>query len=247
MWTRAGAVLSRQTLEQMIKRINRARRQTISVIRESLGDWGANAGCLPAVPITGAGFPLGAEGFVKFSGVGSDRADSKDNVLTEIDRSGMHRVCSYPAAKAPRGPRDGDTMFLSRLTRSPNDVIVYGRAVAHAFDESKDRATAADIRKRPFKKYWPLYIRVHNAEFVAGTLDNGVRLSSLIKTFNEFSFASTERRALAGERNINPRASLRQKADVRLTESAKNWLNSELEDAFAKHGTVPKARLDKLP
>ena len=45
-----------------------------------------------------------------------------------------------------------------------------GRAVGMKHQPGRDDATFADIECRPWKEKWPRYIRVHHAEFVAGTI-----------------------------------------------------------------------------
>ena len=65
-------------------------------------------------------------------------------------------------------------MYLSRMVEHPNDYLVYGRAAAKAYVDGRDDATPEDIALRPWKAEWPHYIRVHNAEFIAGTVANGI-------------------------------------------------------------------------
>lgn len=249
LWGRVGDVLTPAWLNKMERKLATARAGGVNVSSTGLGDEGAPVGYVPAVAVLPGGFALGAEGYVKFSGLGDRRSELSSDTLAEVDGSGMHWACCYPAGKAPRQPQEGDTMFLAQLTHSPagNDITIYGRAVAkRAHDGARDVANAAEKRRRDFKNKWPLYIRVHGAEFVAGTLANGVSLKRLMETFGAFSFASTERRALGGEKNVVPSRSLARKAAVHLSQRAKTWINGQLEAAFASHGTLTKAQLDTL-
>ena len=41
--------------------------------------------------------------------------------------------------------KDGAVIFLGRLTRDPNDIRVFGRAIAIAYLPGRDDATQADI------------------------------------------------------------------------------------------------------
>ena len=53
---------------------------------------------------------------------------------------------------------------------------------------------------------WPRYIRVHHAEFVAGTMENGISLNELMDTLGTDSFVPTQRNAAQGQgKNTNPR------------------------------------------
>ncbi len=250
LWRRAGSVLTLAELRSMEAELKTARAKGINIASTGLGDRGTNLGYPPAASLMPSGFALGREAYVKFSGIGSGRVPLSVPTLDEVKGSGMHWACCYPIGKAPRQPQADDTMFLARLTSTPhgNDITIYGRAVVtRAHDNARDVANAAEKEVRSWKKDWPNYIRVHSPEFVAGTLANGVQLSQLVNTFAEFSYASTERRALKGETRIKPRHSVRQQASVHLSQRAKVWLNGQLEAAFASHGTLAEASFIDLP
>ena len=73
-----------------------------------------------------------------------------------------------------------------------------------AYREERDDATQADIDRRPWRARWSRYIRVHHAEFVDGTMDNGVSLGELMSALGADSFASTQRNATRGGRKYGP-------------------------------------------
>jgi hypothetical protein len=241
LWNRAGKVLTPTLLQKMRAELAGARRRGVMVGSTGLGDYGANLGYPPTSLVEPGGFSLGPEAYIKFSGIGSGRVPLSTSTLGEVSRSGMHWACCYPKGRRPRQPQAGDTMFLARLTSTPNgdDITIYGRAVAiRAHDPVLDVANASEIKVRSWKKDWPNYIRVHAPEFVAGNLANGIQLSTLMNSLGTSSFAATQRRALAGQTGINPRNVIRQRAAVHLTQQAKVWLNNELDSAFAKHGSL---------
>jgi len=242
------------------------------VTREQLDDWehlveehldgGARPGAAAALPDFGAtvrvtaaalpdlaqpGWPAeSGQAFAKFFGEGSNRADYDASTLGEVQRSGCHWACTYPAAKRPRSVRDGDTIFVGRLVRGPNDTMIFGRVIGREHRDGHDDATPQEIALRPFKEHWPHYIRVHHGQFVAGTLGNGVSLAELMGTLGADSFASTSANAAAGDGNTNPRRAIRQQPHVRLTPAAASWVTARLEHAFRLHGAVPAEALDQL-
>lgn len=114
------------------------------------------------------------QGFAKFFGQGSNRSP-RDRL---VSASGSHRICTYPAGRRPRAVREGDLMFMGHLVSGPNDIKVYGRGIAMAYEEGRDDASPKDMARRPWLKRWPHFIRVHDAEFVDGTLENGFRWRS---------------------------------------------------------------------
>ena len=61
------------------------------------------------------------------------------------------------------------------------------------------------------------FVRVHHAEYVDGTMKNGVSINELMETLGADSFKSTQQNAARGERNINPRAAYGQQPQVQLS------------------------------
>ena len=96
-----------------------------------------------------------------------------------------------PANRRPRSVKDGSLIYFGRLVRDPHDIRVFGRAIGMAHVPGRDDATQTDILLRPWKETWSRYIRVHDAEFVSGTMENGVSLNELMNVLGKDSFAST--------------------------------------------------------
>jgi hypothetical protein len=183
-------------------------------------------------------------GFVKFFGQGSSRSPRERSVLDAVRTSGSHRICTYPRARRPRAVRDGDVMFMGHLVSGPNDIKVYGRAVARRYEEGRDDATAEDIVRRPWLGRWPHFIRVGGMEFVDGILADGVSLSELMEELGPYAFGPTAENADRGVGNLDPRQSIRQAAAIRLSEAGTSWLNEELEAVFRRCG---RARAEEVP
>ena len=212
---------------------------------EELADHGADIG-LPHMPDQAAAvFDDRAQAFVKFLGQGHNRAALSEPVAGELEGSGCHWALGYPATKRPRGVRDGAVMFISRLVEG-RDIRVFGRGVGLAHVPGRDEATQADIQRKPWKANWPCYIRVHNTEFVDGTLANGVSLGELMDELGHRCFKSTARNASAGQGNTNPRLAIRRQAAVELTEEGAAWLRRRLEHSLEVHGRVRQTTLRGL-
>lgn len=128
----------------------------------ALPDFGATVhGTATALPdLAPPGWPAeSGQAFVKFFGEGSNRVDHDASTLGEVQRSGCHWACTYPADKRPRAVRDGDTIFVGRLVARPNDTMIFGRVIGREHRDGKDDATPQDIALRPFKEHWPHYVR----------------------------------------------------------------------------------------
>lgn len=248
LWNRAGANLDLTRLEGWEAKIKAA---ALAGGRPSngngLSDDGTDAGSdFPGV--TNSIVPItSSQAFVKFFGQGHDREPWNMAVLDEVVSSGSHWACTYPRRRRPRAVQDGDVMFMGRLVANPHDTVIYGRAIALQHVEGRDDAAPDDIVERDWKARWPAYIRVHSAEFVAGTLQNGVKLSELMDRFGPDAFASTQRNSRAkNDENTDPRLSLMQKPHVQLTPESFGWLEERLQKAFEAHGKLSAEELGKL-
>ena len=212
-----------------------------------LNDFGADAGVTDSPPAQVPAVVADAsQAFVKLLGRSDDRIPLSDTTIEEIERAGCHWAVGYPTTKRPRGVKNDAVIFMGRLTRNPKDIRVFGRAIGMNYKPGRDDATAADITRRPWKKNWSRYIRVHHAEFVSGTMENGISLNELMDTLSADSFVSTQRKAARGEVNINPKFAYRQQAAVELSAKGLWWLSERLQAAFAAHGKVSSDRLEKL-
>jgi hypothetical protein len=185
-------------------------------------------------------------GFVKFFGQAGNRSPRDRSVLDAVATSGSHRICTYPRGRRPRSVREGDVMFMGHLVSGPNDIRVYGRAVALAYEEGRDDASAEDISRRPWLERWPHFIRVRGLEFFDGTLGDGVSLGELMDELGAHAFGPTAENADRGIGNVDPRQSIRQAAAVRLAEAGTSWLEQELELTFRRLGKVRAESVEGL-
>lgn len=248
LWEKAGSDLDRVRLEEWERRIEAVQAAGCGYAASvNLGDEGADAG-ITTVPVT-VSEPRVADApqsFVKFFGHSGDRAPRELPNLAAVDRSACHWACNYPTSKRPRSVEDGAVMFMARLTEKPNDITVFGRAIAMRHKKGRDEASEEELLRRPWKSKWRMYVRVHHPEFVAGTLANGISLNELMDTLGADSFVSTQRNARTGTGNTNPRYAFLQQPAVQLTKEAFAWLNEQLELAFLTHGKLPDADLAGL-
>ena len=213
-----------------------------------LDDLGEDAGISqPPDPKIPQVFVNAPQAFVKFLGQSNKRVPLSLPTFQWIDHEGCHWGLTYPRKKRPRSVENGAVMFVGVLT-DDKDIRIFGRAIGMAYEHGRDDAPPKDIARRPWKKDWPRYVRVHNAEFVNGTIANGVSLNELMDTLEADSFKSTQRNANAEDRsrNRNPRKAYMRQPSVELSDEGYDWLNDRLQRAFDHHGTVPHDRLDEL-
>lgn len=251
LWHRSDCDLSRNMVDDWEKTITCHHTSgTPGSQGNDLGDFGANIG-IPKTPIS---LPVGVadaqQAFVKFLGRAEDRALLSLSTLEAIKDEGCHWAVYYPKNRRPRIVQDGSLIFIARLTTESNrnDIHVFGWAIGMKYIEGRDDATPEDKKKkgRRWKAKWPHYIRVHHAEFIAGTMANGIPLSELMNQLGADSFKSTQRNATKGKGNTNPRKAIRQQPAVQLSSKGRTWLAERFQEAFKVHGRIPREELDGL-
>jgi hypothetical protein len=241
LWALGGADLSAAQLDAWNETVTKHRASGGKPpAGASLGDFGADAGIGPSPPTT---LPVvvadASQAFVKFLGKRDNRVPLICSTVEEIERAGCQRVLAYPARRRPRRVKDEALMYIARLTERPNDIRIFGRSIGMAYVRGRDDASAADIAQRPWRNEWSRYIRVHQAEFVAGTMANAISLNALMDELGANAFAPTQRNAAKKKGNTNPRRAYSQAADVELSAQGMAWLRDRLQAAFDEHGTVP--------
>ena len=247
LWGAAGPDLTLASLDRWDAKVTAAWASGAGTkTTPSLGDEGTDLGLADEPRSSTIPIDLPEQGFVKFFGTSTNRFEHSHPIFDEVDRSGCYFACNYPANKRPRSVRDGAVMFMARLAKNPTDIVVFGRAIGMHYEEGRDDASAADIAKRPWKIDWPRYIRVHNAEFIDGSLSNGILLSDLMAALGPQSFAPTARNAESGQGNTEPRRAFNQQAAVELTPAGISWLTDRMDRALSEKGRISAARLATL-
>ena len=247
MWRQAGPDLTLERLRTWEREVTRYHAEGGRPgAKTHLADEGVEIGPTPAPLVRGIGAADVPQAFVKFLGQSSNREPLSWSTLGEIKSAGCHWAVAYPRSKRPTGVMDGALMFIARLTSDPNDIRIFGRAVGLAHRPGRDDATLEDIALRPWKGQWPRYVRVHDAEFVSGTMANGISLNELMETLGAESFASTQRNARRGEGNADPRRAYLRQPAVELSREGLAWLSERLDAAFETHGKVPADTLAAL-
>lgn len=247
LWSRAGNNLTWKRIDGWDKKVTRyLATGGVAVRPGGLCDEGVDAGIATEDLVVTPWLEDAPQAFVKFLGEGINRKSLSYSTLDEVKRAGCHWAVAYPKSKRPTGVKEGALIFIGRLTKEPNDIRIFGRAIGMRYEPGRDDATSADIALRPWKTSWSRYVRVHHSEFLSGSLANGVSLNELMETLKAQSFASTQRNFKKGSGNIDPRKAYQRQAAVELTPQGLAWLNSRLEESFAMHGKLKLADSGEL-
>lgn len=185
--------------------------------------------------------------YIKFFGTADNRVPLSFSSEQEVERALCHYACGFSINKKPRRFRDGDIIYLARMTYEPTDYAIFGKAEAIRFVDERDKASKSEIEERPWKANWPIYLRLKNPVFINGTMGDCVSLYDLIKKFSYESFPSTKDRYDKGERQINPYLSLSQQAYIKITPDAAEWLEARFQGALYRVGKIDSTFINSLP
>lgn len=251
-------ITDRATIENLLEYFNDLKGDAINKLTvadcdiwaDKLNGINTPSGKIKSLPDYGASVPIidkKRNYYIKFLGSASDRVDLGFPVKEEIDRALCHYACGFPFNKKPQQVKDGDVIFMARLTKNPNDYAIFGKAIALKYTEGRDEATEKEKEERIWKKKWPIYLRVKEPVFIDGTMTDCVLMKDLLAKFDYDSFYSTRLRFDNGEVDIKPTKSLMQKAYIKLTLNSAEWLEQKFRDAIDNIGQVDSTFLESLP
>ena len=143
--------------------------------------------------------------FIKFLGSSETRVDLNFNTKHEIANAGCYYMLGFPDSGRPRKIKDDDVIFMARITKNPNDHLIFGRAIAREFDDEKDMATMEELKVREWMSKWPALLKVHDSSFINGKLGDCISLNKLTEEYGVNSYASTKHNSKRGKGNTIPK------------------------------------------
>lgn len=184
--------------------------------------------------------------FIKFYGTADDRANWDENVDDLIDGTHCHFAVTFPEEIGrPIRYNEGDIVYMARMIDN-GEYAIFGKAIARKHDRIRDVASEEDKKQIKWKKYYPIYIRVHSGEFLNTTFKNCPKMGIMMSELGYECFRSTKKRHENGEHNINPRLVLKQKPDVWLSEEGAFWVEQKFQDAKKKYSLIEQSFIDDL-
>jgi hypothetical protein len=184
--------------------------------------------------------------FIKFFGEGHERARRTWPTIDAVKSAGCHYACTYP--KHPWQQRPGDVLYMAHMVGDEDDIMIHGRALAvRQHDRTLDIASASERAVRPWKEKWPYYVRVHEAEFLRGTIGDGISLNQMFAQLGHSGFEPTRRNHASGKGNTNPRMSVRQQPGIQLATAGAEWLHDRFEHEIRRRGLLDRRDIAALP
>lgn len=184
--------------------------------------------------------------FIKFFGRSDSRADTNFSTRDMVAGSHCHFAVTFSGRKGrPRKYNNGDIIYLANML--PNrEYAIFGKAIAIKHDDLRDVASKEDINQVEWKKHYGIYIRIKDPIFIDATMGDCPMMSTLINELKYEAFFRTNMRYLDGGKKTNPWDSLRQQADVQLSELGAQWLDNKFSMSIGNFGRISNTFLEKL-
>lgn len=175
--------------------------------------------------------------WVKFSGTGISRVDS-DSVLelTAVELNGKTvYVSTYPTR--PSSVNDGDMVYYAALStdiKGKNQPVIVGRGFLRGFD--KDNKVLSDwLINYPWMEHYQWYCIIDSCEVINTEVKNGIPLDEVLDVFGSdtyiSSFGRNESIAEVSKKHY-------QKAHIRISGNAKDYIDKRFDELADKYGTV---------
>ncbi|TKC01402.1 phospholipase D family protein [Pedobacter cryotolerans] len=184
--------------------------------------------------------------FIKFFGRSDSRANKEFTTQDMVEGSHCHFAVTFSGRKGrPRKYNDGDIIYLATML-SNREYAIFGKATAIKHNDLRDMASEEDISHVKWKEHYGVYIRIKDPVFIDGKMGDCPMMSNLIDDLKYEAFFRTNMRYIVGGKKTNPWDSLRQQADVQLSELGAQWLDNKFLETINTKGSIKKEFIDGL-
>ena len=174
--------------------------------------------------------------WMKFTGKGDDRhpGDEKASIFSVPTANGRTYLATYPWK--PSQVRDGDEIYIAPLTtdnRGNNQPVIVGRGKLKAFSES-NYAKDEWFKKVSWLTDYPWYCVIEECELLDTEIENGVPLDAVLNHLGSNTYISSYGKK---ESPSDVEKKHHQKAHIRLSGNAKEYVDKRFDVLVAKYGS----------
>lgn len=175
--------------------------------------------------------------WLKFNGEGNNRlAGDRPFPMTAVTENGRTLYLSnYPFR--PRAVRDGDEVYLAGLTtdkRGNHQPVIIGRGHLSGFQE-QNTVTGEMLQQYSWMERYPWYCVITDCEVINAPLKEGVPMDMIWDALGSDTYLASFGR---GEDIMAVGRKHYQKAHMRLSGNAKQYIDKKLDQLKAVHGVI---------
>lgn len=173
--------------------------------------------------------------WLKFVGTGNDRFEPTEKYFPERLNRNNKIVTSFP--RNPRSLEDGDFIYLSALSWDKNGIVtpmIVARAKTKGF-KPENVASEDDFKQYTWMREYPYYVEINDIEILNTEINNCISLDRLIRELGSDLYPSTQGMQLSV---AELKSRHYQKSHLRLTASAKQYIDKLFDDIGKKFGLI---------
>ncbi len=173
--------------------------------------------------------------WLKFVGTGDERYDVATQYKPILLNSNGKTTTSFP--KNPRGMSDGDYIYLAALSWDKDGnatPMIMGRSRTKGFDINHV-ITNEDEKQYPWMIRYPYYVEIYDVEVLNVSVGDTISLDRLIRELGADLYPSTQGKQLT---TAELKSRHYQKSHLRITATAKKYIDQLFDDIAVKNGTV---------
>lgn len=173
--------------------------------------------------------------WIKFEGTGTDRKDNNDKYRpNKLNSKGIYTT-HFP--RNPRGIESGITIYLSALSydkKGNATPIIIGRAKSYGYS-SDNIVQDSDKSQTIWLERYPYYVELYDIEIIDTKIVNGISLNTMIMQLGSDLYPGTKNKDIRKE-DIRKRH--HQKSHIRITSTAKTFLDDKLDSLLKEYGKM---------
>ena len=187
--------------------------------------------------------------WLKFIGETDSRFSLAEKYRPQIEDGYPAGIICYPTSKKPSSVADGDYIYLAAVSMDEKGrtVLPYivGRGVTDGF-RSENIATPAMVKVNPWIERFMNYCAFSEFEYIDAAIGECIPLIEVLQELRSDTYASTMGQNIGLDRLRRQHS---QKAHLRLTSMAKDFIDDAFEKAAKEYGVhkLSDSRVQKVP
>lgn len=175
--------------------------------------------------------------WLKFDGTGYERLNAHEGfpMIESVINGKKKYVSNYPFKVG--SIKEKDEIYFAALTtdtKGKNQPVIVGRGWLRAFEE-KNKADEIMLNKYSWMDEYPWYCVIDSCEIIDSEVCNGIPMNVIWDELGSDTYISSFGK---NEKIAHVAIKHHQKAHIRLTGNAKEFIDNKLEHLFKKYGSL---------
>ena len=184
--------------------------------------------------------------WLKFIGDADSRIGLNEKYRPHIERGYPAGIASYPSSRKPSSVKEGDYVYIAAISMDERGRSVWpyivGRGITEGF-KPRNIATPRMLASNPWMERFKNYCAFTSFEYIDANIGECIPLVEVLQELGAEVYATTTGQNISYDKLLRQHA---QKAHLRLTPLAKEFIDDAFEKAAAKYG-IRKLTSERKP